>query len=448
MNTLADLDELVLRCRSAAAKAYIEEAVSCYRSGAQRSAIVATWVAVVYDFLDKLKELEMSGDANAKEKLTSFENARQSKNWKASLEFERSVIGLAQNDFELLSPVEAVDLERLLEDRNRCAHPSMSSPDDPYQPTAELARNHIRNAVTHLLSQRPVQGKAALDGLLRDVESEYFPASVVKAAEFLNTGPLGSARRALVRNFIIALSKKLLRDASKTVPRERRFSALNAALGMYVAQGEEVLENILPGLVATVPDETWYRALFFLAHIAQSWRLIGNAAQLKAYEYVANAAQENLFKILPYAVQVPALREVAIQRLPEASTETFARMLESEKPTEFVNEALTRFENARSYRRSEKVLEFLVLPLAPVLQVPDVERICKAFLANRQITYAVGVPDLLARLVVETKALGPPVKSAWKPVWEKLEDESDSITTGANLRKELRDGYGFEIELF
>lgn len=66
MTGLADLDELVLRCKSAAAKAYINEATSCYFAGAYRSAIVATWIAVVYDFVDKLKDLELAGDANAK----------------------------------------------------------------------------------------------------------------------------------------------------------------------------------------------------------------------------------------------------------------------------------------------------------------------------------------------------------------------------------------------
>jgi hypothetical protein len=43
---LADLDELILRCRSKQARQYIAEAVACYRAGAFRSCIVATWVVV------------------------------------------------------------------------------------------------------------------------------------------------------------------------------------------------------------------------------------------------------------------------------------------------------------------------------------------------------------------------------------------------------------------
>jgi hypothetical protein len=62
---LADLDELILLCRDEKASLYIQEAVSCYRSAAYRSAIVATWIAVCYDIIDKLRELALAGDQEA-----------------------------------------------------------------------------------------------------------------------------------------------------------------------------------------------------------------------------------------------------------------------------------------------------------------------------------------------------------------------------------------------
>ncbi|MEM7580169.1 MAG: hypothetical protein AAF316_10000 [Cyanobacteria bacterium P01_A01_bin.80] len=49
-----DLDELVVRCRDKQAKQFIKEAIACYKAGAYRSCIVATWNAVVFDFLHKL----------------------------------------------------------------------------------------------------------------------------------------------------------------------------------------------------------------------------------------------------------------------------------------------------------------------------------------------------------------------------------------------------------
>lgn len=46
--SIADLDELIIRCRNQAAKEYISEAVACYKSGAYRSCIVATWIAFTF----------------------------------------------------------------------------------------------------------------------------------------------------------------------------------------------------------------------------------------------------------------------------------------------------------------------------------------------------------------------------------------------------------------
>ncbi len=120
---LIDLDELVLRCRDDQARQYIAEAVACYKVGAFRSSIVATWIAVIFDFIYKLRELDLTGDTNAKQKLEEFERIRGNNDVNGSLNFEKKILDLAKDEFQLLSPLEHADLSRLLTDRNRCAHP-------------------------------------------------------------------------------------------------------------------------------------------------------------------------------------------------------------------------------------------------------------------------------------------------------------------------------------
>lgn len=68
MERIADLDELLLRCRPGPAKAYAEEAVATYRAGAHR----ATWIAVVFDLIDKMREIALFGNGEAKLKLEEF----------------------------------------------------------------------------------------------------------------------------------------------------------------------------------------------------------------------------------------------------------------------------------------------------------------------------------------------------------------------------------------
>ena len=160
--TFIDLDELILRCRDKLSRKFIQEAVSCYRAGAFRSCIVATWNAVVFDFLHKLRELELFGDPEAAKLLKEFDNLRSSgKQYKELWQFESKIPEIALTKFELISTVEKADIERLLDDRSRCAHPSMTSLEEPFEATAELARYHLRSAVTHLLERPPVQGRVA-----------------------------------------------------------------------------------------------------------------------------------------------------------------------------------------------------------------------------------------------------------------------------------------------
>lgn len=71
---LQDLDELVLKCRDERARAYIREAVLCFKAGAYRSAIVATWIAVAFDVIDKIPELEALLPWNVKPLLNTVAN--------------------------------------------------------------------------------------------------------------------------------------------------------------------------------------------------------------------------------------------------------------------------------------------------------------------------------------------------------------------------------------
>lgn len=67
MERLSDLDELLLRCRSEQSRIYLSEAVAAYRGAAFRATIASTWIAVVFDIVDKIRELSLTGADNARE---------------------------------------------------------------------------------------------------------------------------------------------------------------------------------------------------------------------------------------------------------------------------------------------------------------------------------------------------------------------------------------------
>lgn len=239
-SSLEDLDELTLRCRDEKARQYIAEAVASYRAGAFRSAIVATWIAVCFDVIEKFRELALAGDKEAEKQVQDIDTTRRTGDLTRALKFEREFLDLAKDKFELISPLEFVDLERLQADRNRCAHPSLTTDDQAYVPSAELARLHIHSAVTHLLQHPPVQGKYALDRLLQEIDSDYFPSTVHEAKVAFSSGPLRRPRESLVRNLVLVLAKTILNDIPKWKRRARISAALQATQLLHPEPSHEL----------------------------------------------------------------------------------------------------------------------------------------------------------------------------------------------------------------
>ena len=52
-----------------------------------RAAIISTWIAVAFDFIDKIHTLEAQGDAQAKKFAEEFRKIRQSSDVRGSLAF-------------------------------------------------------------------------------------------------------------------------------------------------------------------------------------------------------------------------------------------------------------------------------------------------------------------------------------------------------------------------
>src|SRR6476469_8414791 len=120
--SLADLDELVMSCRTEQARAYIAEAVASYKAGAYRAAIVATWIAVVYDLLAKVRELAVGGDGAAQSIVTELGTlqprveAGDQSAIRRILDIERTIVQVANDKFGFFDGQQLIDLNRLAAD--------------------------------------------------------------------------------------------------------------------------------------------------------------------------------------------------------------------------------------------------------------------------------------------------------------------------------------------
>lgn len=248
---ITSLDELAAECIDETARAQVREAIQCYQSGAYRAAIVTAYVAVCFDLIQKLKALAASGDAEANLVVTDLESLQEQNDRgdpvaiKGLLTFERVLLETFRDKFDFFGRNEFDELDRLRTDRNRCAHPTFLKNSLPFVPSAELARLHIRNALVLVLTQRPKQGKAALDSLQTLVLSPYFPKEVPDAVARLKGSEIQNAKLTLIRAFVDLLCFGWPNTSSPL----HRESAAYIALGAII---ELHRNDALPRLIQNV----------------------------------------------------------------------------------------------------------------------------------------------------------------------------------------------------
>jgi hypothetical protein len=402
---LADLDELVLRCRDERAKRYIAEAAACYRGGAFRSCIVATWIAVAYDVIDKLQELALTGDKQAEQEVERFERIRASADVASALKFERDLLEMATDKFELLSPVEHLDLSRLQEDRNRCAHPSMAAAGEVYSPPAELARLHLRNAVSYLLQRQPVQGKAAMERVMAEINSPYFPTDSTEAFKHFEHGPLVRPRDSLVRNLATVLLKTLLLEPVDWHAKARYLAALRALRQLHHQAVESVLSARLPELVRRVGAGDLGQVVRLIANLGDVWEFLSADLQNMLRRYVARMPSGNI-GLLNRALSIPPLRDAAEGRASTLGEEDFENAFLWETHQIIWDRAVSLYLESGSFDTANRRVKFLVSG-ADELSREQIERVLRGAAENREVKHSFGFPGLVEAIREHSDAMAP-----------------------------------------
>jgi hypothetical protein len=267
------------------------------------------------------------------------------------LQFERDLLEVSRDKFELISHLEFTDLARLQEDRNRCAHPSMTTDGEIFEPSAELARVHIRSAVEHLLQYPAAQGKYAMDVLLAEVDSEYFPTHQEKALNALKKTPLLKARESLVRNFIIILLKKLLGGTEDFKQSMRVLHALNAVGKMHKSVYVSVMSSKLPGLVRCLDDENIHRIFTPLTFLPDCWSYLDETIHNKIRLYVERLPVEN-FEYLDSLLSDDYLQESARIRIRFANRFDMSKFQSWSTPVEIAERIVELYTSSKSFREA------------------------------------------------------------------------------------------------
>lgn len=383
-DSLVDIEALALRCRGDRAREYVQEAVLCYRAGAYRSAIVNSWIAVVFDLIDKVRELALAGDTNAAAINTQYETylnqieAGNDQGIKSALEFERGIVATCRDRLQFFNHQQIRDLDRLREDRHQCAHPSFQRAGEPYRPSAEQARLHLRNAVDHVLAQAPVQGRAAITALQTDVASDYFPKNRGQAFTVLRSSALLNANDALIRGFIDAIIFGYATPGHVVHGKTQVGTALDALLDLHRARSEARISEKLSRLVRDVVDPDLPSAAQLVATMDEGAMLIDQPARIRMIEFVRTGPIAEVEKTLTGLARQPDIAAAAATRILTLDGAELAQIITSGVRLGAVKErALQLVAEAGSYNTANSRFSKLITPIFGTLERADIERVIR-----------------------------------------------------------------------
>ena len=385
LERLSDLDELILSCRTDQSKEYISEAIACYRAGAYRAVIVNTWIAIVYDLIDKMRELSSAGDGAAKKLIEDFEKHQKQidegneQAIKSSLEFERNILKISKDEMEFFDQQQLVDLSRLREDRHRCAHPSFHRIDEPYRPSAEQARMHLRNAITHVLSQRPVQGKAAINQIVTIVGSNYFPTDPEKAVIQLEKSEFSNPKASLVKNLIDKLMFGYFDVDSPLKFNYKTIAAIKAVISMQREIAESRVATQINRIFRDVADIHLVNAIGLSLEIPEAACSLDQASKDKAINFIQTGPAGSVVSILRLAMNISEFQGPCWNRIASLELNALSDgILNFQLGRLAIDRAITLYEKSRSWDSANSIADKAIIPLISVLAKEDLSRILKA----------------------------------------------------------------------
>jgi hypothetical protein len=339
---------------------------------------------MVFDLIDKIRDLALSGDAKAKSLEHQYEaylqqmeqgNAQGIKN---ALQFERDILTICKEELQLFDQQQFIDLCRLREDRHRCAHPSFQKVGEPYRPSAEQARLHLRNAVVHVLAQPPVQGRAALAELRTLVGSSYFPTETSKAITQLKSSALEKPSDALVRGFVDELVFGFFDKNSPLYHRPQAMTAINAAIEMYRPLVEQRLSKQLGKAVREQPDEEFLFAVTLVARVSSSWSFLDVPARDKVLQFLRKGKAVEVLKVLSALVRIDALKADVNTRVGGLTLEELAEAIQSYGLADMgKSRALELLSESKSWIRTNEVINKAILPLFDSFNRTDIEKVIR-----------------------------------------------------------------------
>ncbi|MFB6419028.1 hypothetical protein [Bradyrhizobium tunisiense] len=396
-----DLDILLTRIRQPQSKVYFLDAVKAYKAGALRASLTSAWVALVYDLIAKYRELSALGDAAAASFLHDWDAATAADDIRKLLQLEATILDDATTNTQAVNRIAHKHLERLREDRHLCAHPAFSAEAELFEPSPELVRLHLVNAVDLVLSQEPLQGKAIFDLFDVDVQSTGFPTAHTRILDYVQQRYLERVRAQNIRNFGMVLAKSLLKGVPPQWESQHRkiVSSLVAVRERAAATWPDISLAII-GLINNLEPEHRPRAIAFIGAFPDFWPLLQEPTRTALQETVDHTDPTTLVEYRVLAgVGLPQFREPLLLVIAGLDRDHLGHAIAAQPLPDLWPRAVEIFRESRSFRGSEANFREVIAPFAGRISSQQHDELLDAVIGNGQNWDAADTPGSLLGLL-------------------------------------------------
>ncbi|MCY4215798.1 MAG: hypothetical protein OXC92_02295 [Flavobacteriaceae bacterium] len=413
----SDISQLTLKVDNKYSRELINEAISAYRGGAFRSAIVSTWITIVFDFISKFRELNNVVNDSRLRKLTNEldETIKEEKKEKFQ-SYENKVLTSAKN-FEIISNHELELLKRIKDDRNRCAHPSFNNLEEPYNPSPELVRTHIVHALQFVLIQAPIQGRKAMEHFKSELDSNLIPTQFEETKAYMVSRYLKKAKDEFVHNLIKEIIDMLL---TKTME-PHRITILKSILEVIWNLKPAIYEDSMKRFIEEKSQNLNRDYVLNISHLvevdSEIWNRLTDDFQTRFKERIKKVNFHHLFQSATFNSNMMDICEVSkilLNRFTECDSSETIKILSKHPHRKFVELSIDVFSSSSNYRLAEANGGNYILPLVKIFKSSDVKKLLEVAGANRQIYEAGGTKEILIQVFDQTRDLLPKTRSAWE----------------------------------
>ncbi|WP_339708666.1 hypothetical protein [uncultured Sphingosinicella sp.] len=405
-HALVDLDVLRLSVRNPYSRKYIDEAILAYRAGSLKASIVATWVAVTYDILEKIRELSEDGDAQAREFIYAFDNNVRNNNKTKLLEIESNLIKYARDKFQFINAIEEIHLTRLKEDRNYCAHPTFTEGGALFSPKPELVRLYIVEAIKIILCQFPTQGNAILSRLNEDIKGDLFPKDRAGVIRFVNSRYLSKLRESSIKNFGDVVLKAVFKELPEGWPSQPLLAICRAVADHSPTLWNEHFSQFASQLIDSAPSKLLANAFLWCREFPDIQAKLSPAAHERMVTLIRNFDEENGQNTEVFdCILLEEFQKEGVYKFKRCSNLVKNRILNRRAHEAFWPVCLDVMSESSSYRGAEDNFDKLIIPFMISRRDRYVQDVLNRISKNDQIYDAAKIPRILKFFIEGIKIL-------------------------------------------